>query len=214
MHGPAITSTMASIFNDTNNDFHRSFSSSNIPDLTLRNFQTPQTSTDTKDLPRSASYTGLPVLESQSYTSTNGSFGTTPENKAIVISEDIVKHGRSRSGEVKTTPQEEDPLKSERLGRRKSLVARPKSWLQRTRSSPDRKIPPVPTVVPILPPPVDLNIPKKTKKLSGSFASFARNTWISASRSPSPSSRTSKNDDSSLNEDDSTAASSVSSSSP
>lgn len=204
---------MASTFHGTNPEFQRSVSSSNIPDLIPLDFRnSPSSVDDHGEIIRSASYTTLPVQESPSYYA-----GAASEPSKAVHGKPTGFEGDSKSwvhgsGENESKTLEEEQPKIERLGRRKSLVARPKSWLQRSKSSPERKIPAVP-IIPMLDPPAVVT-PNKTKKLSGSFASFARNTWISASRSPSPSSRAVKNDDSTLDEDDSTAASSISSSSP
>lgn len=92
--------------------------------------------------------------------------------------------------------KEERP-KLERVGRRKSLVARPKSWIQKVKGgSPERQnssesvvttpsdAPPVPAISKSI-----RDKDNKTKTVSESFATFARKSWISSSRSPSPSSR-------------------------
>lgn len=106
--------------------------------------------------------------------------------------------------------QNERP-KIERVGRRKSLVARPRSWMQKARNgiSPERK--PISEIKnPIAIPPVPLlKKPSQEKLRAGSFASFARKPWISSSRSSSPNRPQLQIDDENI-----TPASSISSSSP
>jgi Protein of unknown function (DUF1765) len=210
---------MASMFADSSNGLPRSQSSSNIPDLASAEFRHPRPVTKTTDIPRAASYTCLPMFESLSYTpekdplrAYSSTVISTASKKSNGPNEKI-DGVRKINGVI--TSLDELP-KPDRIGRRKSLVARPKSWIQRVTGSPERKAatvqgqsqaPKVPTA--------DISA-DKLKKTPGSFATFARKTWISSSRSPSPSNRTSgkDQDDSTLEEDESTAPSSISSSSP
>lgn len=89
--------------------------------------------------------------------------------------------------------KEERP-KLSRVGRRKSLVARPKSWIQSLKNgSPERRTdaenvvstpfdaPPVPVISQST---RDRN--SKTRTVSASFAPFSRKSWMASSRSPSP----------------------------
>lgn len=79
-----------------------------------------------------------------------------------------------------------------KLERRRSLAAKPRSWMQKVRSSPERSPRPE---VPRKDSPVQVrdpsrepkNEPEKLVGKSDSFAAFARKSWISHSRSPSPS---------------------------
>jgi hypothetical protein len=205
---------MASVFADTNTTFPRSHSSSNLPDLTSYEFKPIQAAIKSDELPRSASYTCLPVVESASYTVNKDSSHGSPQKPLSMVSEkDENVHNTKENVKPKSpAPQEERP----RIGRTKSLVSRPKSWLQRAvKGSPERKslaeqrppVPPLPTARPI---------PDMSKNVSESFATFARKTWISASRSPSPNNRVKKkgSEDSTIDEDESTAPSSITSSSP
>jgi hypothetical protein len=188
MQGPILT--MPSVF-DTGPMFPRSHSSSHISDLASASYTQQPTIREPEELPRSASFTSIPALDSPGYNADDKLQSevsvvtppTSPEKK---------ENGNSGIGRKDTryVSKEERP-KLERVGRRKSLVARPKSWIQRVKGSPERHesheqhhtsssdIPPVPS---ISRPPRD-----KTKTVSESFVEFARKPWISSSRSPSPS---------------------------
>lgn len=217
MHGPILT--MPTVF-DTSPMFPRSHSSSHIPDLSSANYTRQATIQESEEIPRSASFSSIPALESPGYNADNKLQSevsivtppTTPEKR---------ENGKAGNGgkDSRHISKEERP-KLERVGRRKSLVARPKSWIQRVKGSPERHdsheppnitsgdIPPVPS---ISKPPRD-----KTKTVSESFATFARKPWISSSRSPSPNRNVEKETDQNGGNEEyqKMTASSVSSSSP
>lgn len=197
---------MASVFTDLNSSFPRSQSSSNLPDFLSYECKHIQPVAKADDLPRSASYTSLPVIESPAYNigiDAAPSFSTTaladasgntdkPDHKAV-------ENGKLSNG----VAQEARP----RLGRTRSLVARQKSWIQRAvKGSPERKesvpyrpskdAPPVPVIS---------GSPDTLKNVTESFATLARKTWITSSRSPSPISGTEKKEgsESTFGEDES-----------
>jgi hypothetical protein len=212
MHGPTLT--MSSVF-DTNSTFPRSHSSSNIPDLVNIDYKRPTTSLE-DELPRSASFSCLPVLENPLY--------NTEKDLNNGISADVISVSSAadnKSGGVTkadTRLSREERPKLERVGGRRKSLVRPKSWIQRVKSSPERTIPPERAIkTPIDAPPVP-QIAKvtqdKSKTVSESFANFARKSWITSSRSPSPSRNTGRDtDQSGRDEDVSTSASTISSSS-
>ena len=183
---------MPSVF-DTNSLFPRSQSSSNIPDLVIANEARP-TTRQAEDLPRSASYSSIPALANPEYSSEkqlqHRIFAVNPP-----ISAEQSNNAKSAdNGREGNRLSIEERPKLERIGRRKSLITRPKSWIQRAKGSPERQessqlghsgdstasdVPPVPAIP---------KVPRdKTKTVSESFATFARKSWISSSRSPSPS---------------------------
>jgi hypothetical protein len=180
---------MPSVF-DTNAAFHRSHSSSNIPDLVNVDYKRPTARCD-DELPRSASFNCLPALESPAYNPEKALYRIVSTDLPATSTEE--KDASKGRDEKKTNrlSKEERP-KLERLGRRKSFVARPKSWIQRVKGSPERQASPEPVnTTPSNAPPVP-QISKatrdnKTKTVSESFATFARKSWITSSRSPSPS---------------------------
>ena len=192
LHGPLMS--MPATF-DTTPGFPRAHSYNNIPSLANADLARPRTRgvEEGTELPRSASYTSIPILDTPQYTkeqyqvtSAKSSPTTKSENNAQV-------EGRTQ---VSTSPSKEELGKQERVGRRKSLVARPKSWIQRrssTKGSSDGRetsepslgiandVPPVPSI--------SKSTRDKTKAVSESFATFARKSWKASSRSPSPSGR-------------------------
>jgi hypothetical protein len=195
---------MASVFTDSNSAFPRSQSSTNLTTFISFDFEQSRPAVKTDDLPRSASYTSLPVIESPAYKpdsdavqgySTNlpqGASGRTDK-----LGQKATETGTTSAGRA----QEERP----RLGRTKSLVARQKSWIQRAvKGSPERretvehKIPADAPQLPAFKSPPDIS-----KTVPESFATFAGKTWISSSRSPSPIRRNA------FDEDESTTASSI-----
>ncbi|RDW94369.1 DUF1765-domain-containing protein [Coleophoma crateriformis] len=182
---------MSSVF-DANSAFPRSHSSSNIPDLINEDYE-PSSTPRNEELPRSASFPHLPILDAPQYTSEKElqrglssdslALPTTEKKKSENVSARELKAGKKLS--------KEDRPKVDRIGRRMSLVARPKSWIAKVKggspernstpeepSLPAKEIPPVPT---ISKPPRE-----KSKTVTDSFANFARKSWISTSRSPSP----------------------------
>ncbi|KAF4636950.1 hypothetical protein G7Y89_g1128 [Cudoniella acicularis] len=193
MQGPTLT--MSTAF-DTNTALPRSHSSPNIPDLVIVDYKRPPTQQNDA-FPRSASFSCLPVLEtpyksekelqrivSADLSSSKSQRESQKENQALK------KRDPNAANRLSKDKVEERP-KLERIGRRKSLVARPKSWIQRVKGSPERQTPSEPSnTTPSDAPPVPA-IPKptrdnKTKTVSESFATFARKSWMTSSRSPSP----------------------------
>lgn len=181
MHGSTLT--MPSIF-ESNAAFPRSHSSSNIPDLVNVDYKKSSVHNDT-ELPRSASFSTLPTIEDASPDYNEGdlhrinSAASTPSFPFPQTEETPTPKSSSiREGKS-----------SNRVGRRKSLVARPKSWIQKVKGSPERNPAPeyaISTSDEALPvPQVSKASRDMTKSVSGSF--FARKSWISSSRSPSPS---------------------------
>jgi hypothetical protein len=195
---------MASVFTDTTSAFPRSQSSSNLPNFVSLDFEHPRPAVKTDDLPRSASYTSLPVIESPAYNldsdAAQGLSSSLPQGvsgRTDKLGHKAAENGTPSAGKT----QDERP----RLGRTKSLVARQKSWIQRAvKGSPERKESAeykTPTDAPPLP--VIKGSPDKAKNVPETFATFARKTWISSSRSPSPIRRNA------FDEDESTTASSI-----
>ncbi|KAK0104955.1 hypothetical protein ONS95_005216 [Cadophora gregata] len=188
MSGPTLT--MSTAF--SNDAFHRSHSSPTLPDLV--NFDFPIATTQPNDeLPRSASFHSLPTLDAQ-YKSEKDRIVAAEVPAESTVSQTLnMRDGKPGGNKL---IKEERP-KLERVGRTKSLVARPKSWIQKYKgSSPERKnssesaattpsdAPPVPAISKSI-----RDKDNKTKTVSESFATFARKSWISSSRSPSPSNR-------------------------
>jgi hypothetical protein len=185
MHGPTLA--MSPAFND-NASFPRSHSSSNIPALTNTDYKRVTEQQD-EELPRSASFSNLPILQAP----------FKPEKELHRVSVDLPARPptppqtkRGYNGKTGNRLSKEERPKLERLGRRKSLVARPKSWISRVKGgSPERQdaaesggttpgdTPPVPQISKAV-------RDSKTKTVSESFATFARKSWITSSRSPSP----------------------------
>ena len=212
-----MTMAMSPVFT-TNSVLPRSQSSSNIPELGSVDYQSPAARTE-EELPRSASFSNIPNLDSQFSTekvlhravSTKTPPESSPERKN--------KAKEEKEGRTGNRPTKEERPKLERIGRRKSLVALPKSWIQRVKGSPERhetSEPASTTPSSILPVPQIPKAPRdKTKTVSESFVTFARKSWMTPSRSPSPSRNIGKEGDQDGNTNDtSKAASTVSSSSP
>ncbi|CCD47817.1 hypothetical protein BofuT4_P037970.1 [Botrytis cinerea T4] len=179
--------------------FPRSHSSSNIPDLVNVEYKRSSVHSDT-ELPRSASFSTLPTIEDASTDYNEGelhrlnSAASTPSFPFPQTEAPSPKSNSIQEGKSTNRLRKEDKSKNERVGRRQSLVARPKSWIQKVKGSPERNpAPEYPNSTPDEVPPVP-QISKasrdKTKSVSESFATFARKSWISSSsRSPSPSNR-------------------------
>lgn len=186
-----LTLTMSTAF-DTNPTLPRSHSSPNIPELAIVDYKRPSTRQD-DSFPRSASFSCLPALETP-YKSEKelqrvvSAETTSPKNQK---ENQTLKKRDPNAGNRLSKDKLEDRPKLERVGRRKSLVARPKSWIQRVKGSPERQTPSEPpNTTPSDAPPVP-TIPKptrdtKTNRVSESFATFARKSWMTSSRSPSP----------------------------
>lgn len=177
---------MSSIFN-SGPSFFRSRSSPNIPELAKVDPQAPAKTTPRGDLPRAASYTFLP-------TGRANDFGRGPADKDVLYkAEDADQTTDEREGRAADQSTKE-VARTASVGRRKSLVARPKSWMQKARGTPEPaeengtgskavaavEIPALPT----MPKAVREN---RRKSVSESLATFARKSWIGTSRSPSPS---------------------------
>lgn len=183
MHGPVLTMPSGI---DAESVFLRPLSASKIPDLSLVDYKV-STTVPRDELPRSASFTSEPTPDSPPYDA--------KEQLYIGISEDASPKlaekrddTEGRAGEGNISPEEESMR--ERLGRTRSLVARPKSWIQRVKGSPERvgsldsdgtTSGDAPARRALSKPPRD-----KSRTASGSFVAFARKSWISSSRSPSP----------------------------
>lgn len=180
MQGPTWTISPSS---SRRTSLPRAFSSPTLPDLV--SVDVKQSSPPKDDsLIRSASFSSLTSIDTEYK---NGmerlTFADVPPESAGDMKEQDSKPGNRLT-------KEERP-KIERIGRRKSLVARPKSWIQRVKGSPERQssaplgittpseIPPVPAIS-------KATRDNKTKSVSESFATFAKKSWISSSRSPSP----------------------------
>lgn len=169
--------------------FPRSHSSPNIPDLVNFDFKRPAARPE-NELPRSASFNCLPALDAQ-YTAEKAS----ERAASVEIPADVLKKeepNKKQDAKVPNKLSKEEKQKAERIGRRKSLVTRPKSWMQRVKSSPERlhtleSAHTTPSDAPPMPGISNATRDAKTKSVSGSFATFARKSWISSSRSPSPS---------------------------
>lgn len=202
MQGPTLT--MPAAF-DPNPTFTRSHSSPNLPELVIKDYKQPANRPD-DTLPRSASYTCIPTLEPQ--------FPSEKELERVESlpklnnkdNQTLKKKDPNTSHRLSKDKQDERP-KPERMGRRKSFVARPKSWIQKVRGSPERQkssetinttpadAPPVPTIL-------KTSRDNKTKTVSESFATFARKSWMNPSRSPSPNRITEKESDNEGQPDD------------
>ncbi|APA14559.1 hypothetical protein sscle_13g093290 [Sclerotinia sclerotiorum 1980 UF-70] len=196
MHGSTLT--MPSIF-ESNPAFPRSHSSSNIPDLVNIDYKNSSIHNDT-ELPRSASFSTLPTIEDPSTDYDEGelhrlnSAASTPSFPAPQIVTPSPKSSSIREGKTTNRLTKEEKPKNERSGRRKSLVARPKSWIQKVKGSPEGSSAPEyanstsDEAIPVSQ--TSKASREKTKSVSETFATFARKSWISSSsRSPSPSNR-------------------------
>jgi hypothetical protein len=184
MHGPTLT--MSPAFND-NASFPRSHSSPNIPDLVTVDYKRPTIQRE-EELPRSASFSNLPIFQ--------GPFG--PEKEQHRVSVDLSAGSpkapqtvRGQNGKTGNRLSKEERPKLERVGRRKSLVAGPKSWISRVKGSPEQQDSAesgstTPSGTPSVPQISKAVRDNKTKTVSESFATFARKSWITSSRSPSP----------------------------
>lgn len=172
--------------------FPRSHSSPNIPDLLTFDFQF-HPARPLEEFPRSASFTSLPTLNGQLNEEQES-----PRALSLEVLPEVMVERPASKGEIpsQTPLSKEEIQKVERIGRRKSLVARPKSWIQRVKSSPDRLSlrEPILTTPADAPPVPTISKDKQTKSVSGSLANFARKSWISSSRSPSPSGNKLKKD--------------------
>jgi hypothetical protein len=183
MHGPVLTMPSGL---DTESALLRSHSSSDIPDLAHVDYKSLAT-LRRDELPRAASFSSVPTLEKTSYDAT--------EPLYRVVSTDASPNPAEESEVTNSVigPEpisREDGSKLERLGRTKSFVARPKSWIQRVKGSPERNGALGSTRTVSADPPARYFNSKptrdKSRTVSGSFVTFARKSWISSSRSPSP----------------------------
>lgn len=185
MNGPTLA--MSPAFND-NASFPRSHSSPNLPDLATVDYKLLTIQQD-EELPRSASFSNLPTLQAP----------YRPEKELQRVSVELAARPPTlpqtkgiNIGRTENRLSRELTPKPERLGRRKSLVARPKSWINRVKGgSPERKNTAesggsTPSDAPPVPPISKAARDNKTKTVTESFATFARKSWINSSRSPSP----------------------------
>lgn len=183
------------------------------PSIDLNSAETPMH----EELMRSASFTALPVLASSSYN---------PEKELVKrfsvddLSLPSPTKGNNFDGALEVpNGNNEGQNRAERVGRRKSLMARPKSWIQQVKSSQDRRDSPerynsMKAEVPAVPP-MPTPTRSKSKTRSATMISYARRSWMSTtSRSPSPNKASSKGSTRNSQEDDYTPPSSISSSSP
>ena len=191
MQSPALT--MPASFDSP--EFSRSHSSPNIPELVGRDQRPPAAASQDGGLPRSASYSCIPVLEPQYHSEKDLQRVASAEAPPIFDDKEnqrLTKKDPNAGITLAKGTVEERP-KMERLGRRKSLVARPKSWIKRVKGSSEGQNIPEPTnTMPSEAPPVPTisnatrEKENKTKTVSESFATFARKSWMLPSRSPSP----------------------------
>ena len=192
MDGPTLA--MPTVL-DTKPAFPRSHSSPDIPDLatfdSCKSANRPNT-----DLPRSASFTSIPHLDENLQCDAPDKAPPRVSATNIILDDttQVKEDGNNNAGDSGARSSQEERPKLERIGRRKSLVARPKSWIQRVKGSPDRQGPSQPIIAspcdadPIPPvPKITKAQGEKAKTVAESFATFARKSWISTSRSPSPS---------------------------
>jgi len=194
MHGPTLAMSLV----DTP-VFPRSHSSTNIPDLAKIDYKRTATH-KSEELPRSASFTCMPTLagdlefgtEKQLHRISSQSLTTFPSLESTKSNGTVKRDGKpNKLSKERVEKDKVDREKAERVGRRKSLVARPKSWIQRVKGgSPERQSSPelantTPSNAPPVPP-ISKATRDKTKTVSESFATFARKSWINSSRSPSP----------------------------
>ncbi|RFU32175.1 hypothetical protein B7463_g4190, partial [Scytalidium lignicola] len=201
---------MTTVF-EANSGFSRSHSTSILPPLDLNQPAASQT----EDLPRSASFNQLPIFVDP--------FNDKDKDKQVQLPSSAVLPSAPPADDKQpavTTIQDGQPLdspikdpteKQERVGRRKSLVIRSKSWVQRTKASPERQSPQEPgNSSPNDAPPVPAITKagrEKNKIVTGTLASLARKSWITSSRSPSPSpSKAKVNGNNGLNEESSNTA--------
>jgi hypothetical protein len=183
---------------DDNKSFPRSHSSPSISDLVNFEYRRPATQRD-DTLPRSASFSVLPILDGPySEKDVRNVVAADLPDRSVDDPQTLKgQHGKSGGRRLSKELKEERP--KERMGRRKSLVARPKSWIQKVKGSPERQNPSdsvntTPSDAPPLPQISKAIRDGKTKTVTESFATFARKSWMSSSRSPSPNNRTAQKD--------------------
>ena len=190
MQGPTLAMPPVS---STNSTLPRSHSSPNIPEFGNIEYK-KSVGAEEDDLPRSASFSCLPNLESQyhetqDFTRSDVQDVMSTEIPLLKSPDRAEKTKELKDGKIGSHLMREETSKLERTGRRKSLVARPKSWIQRVKASPERPESPnaVGTPSDIPPVPQIFKVSRDTTKtVSESFATFARKSWITSSRSPSP----------------------------
>jgi hypothetical protein len=223
------TMTMTSM--DPTATFPRSHSSSVLPDLVSSEFKR-QENVVNSELPRSASFSSVPgLLENPSYAK-DPIRSSSAEGIPLAITSEFQQIPEENEKPAEEVKKEERP--KERMGRRKSLVAGPKSWIQKVKGSEkstlerkesvlkstkspakpaaksDVKAVAAPAAKVERPSPTPIVTPQprdKSKTLSGSFSGrFNRKSWISTtSRSPSPTRFLSQDPDLSSREDEDTS---------
>ncbi|KAI9714093.1 MAG: hypothetical protein M1812_006540 [Candelaria pacifica] len=169
-------------------------------------------------VPRSASYTYLPKVANQSSTT------ATATDSAIkrTFSEEILNpHPNGHDGDPSCggtpvpSPSEENRTASERVMRHTPAASRenPKITISKFTLSTDVEVDHISYEPRTAKEPVrEGRLQSKSRNFSGSLSNLAKKSWVSPSRSPSPNYQ--EGDDSSKDDTDSTARSSVSSSSP
>ncbi|GKT40161.1 UPF0613 protein PB24D3.06c [Colletotrichum spaethianum] len=131
---------------------------------------------------------------------------TTPRSDPTNLSKPARDDDKENTREGKQKEKDKDNEKLQKRGRRTSLMERRKSWLPSSRSPSKVKEPPLPerpvmperpsthagdhvgdavsSAAPVAPTrPVE---PERPRTVSESFATFAKKSWMSTSRSPSP----------------------------
>ena len=163
-----------------------------MPETTSEFTSYVPTDSETPAIPRSASYTQLPVTAHQEITlGTSGLKRNFSENALTNGDEPLERRSSLKQ------PLDEENKKTpfingnKGLGRRKSARSKisPKVTVSKFTLAPDR----IGDDHASLPNPevknATVNRESKVRSVSGSLSSFARKSWISASRSPSPSKR-------------------------
>ncbi|KAI9778905.1 MAG: hypothetical protein M1835_004817 [Candelina submexicana] len=169
-------------------------------------------------VPRSASYTYLPQVAIQSSIT---AAATDPAIKRTFSEEVLTAHLDGHDGDPRYngTPDpsqnRKNPTAKERLMRRKPAASRenPEITISEFTLSRDAEVGNISYELKTAKEPIrEGRLQDKSRNLPGSLSSLAKQPWVSSSRSPSP--NNGEGDDSSKEGTDSTARSSVSSSSP
>ncbi|KAI1270882.1 hypothetical protein F5Y07DRAFT_54842 [Xylaria sp. FL0933] len=200
MTGPALTSTVSSAVEST-----RSFPSHSVHPLSqgqspapaqTRSSSSPAPSWSDKSLPELPVY-AVPAIDFGVDVDfdLNLPFNATALTSAADSPPDHI-NAKSARVSIRHSPGGSRPL-AENMGRRKSIVlSRPQSWMPSSKSTPDLGRLPQPSVEePVVgrggdgPHSSNLSVQDEPRTVSDSFASFARRSWISTSRSPSPNTR-------------------------
>jgi hypothetical protein len=182
MHGLALTMPSGV---DTESALLRPRPSSDIPDLARLDYKLPAAIPQDE---RSRAVSFIPSRDGPPYdTKEQLLLGVAPDASPKPTEDHDKTKGRTGGESIS---RDERP-KLERLGRTKSLVARPKSWIQRVKGSPERtgdleSTDAMPDDA-LARRALSKQPRDKSRTVSGSFVTFARRQWTSSSRSPSPS---------------------------